>query len=87
LARRDVWLKQVSGWRVEAREGDADTGRLLRWSFDSEADARTFVEKLLTTGGDGWRDITEASAGGGGWRQRQNQSRGTPGKPRDTERE
>jgi hypothetical protein len=62
LARRDVWLRRAEAWRVEAREGDSDSGRTQRWTFDDEATAREFVQKLLAAG-DGWKDLTDISTG------------------------
>lgn len=59
LNRRDVWLYRSTMWRVESREGDADSGRGNTWTFDDEAQARTMVRRLLETGGDGWRDLTD----------------------------
>jgi hypothetical protein len=57
LARRDVWLYGSATWRVESREGDADSGRGNTWTFDDEEQARAMVRRLLETGGDGWRDL------------------------------
>jgi hypothetical protein len=56
-ARRDVWLYRSTTWRVESREGDADSGRGKTWMFDDEKEARAMVHRLLETGGDGWRDL------------------------------
>jgi hypothetical protein len=63
MGRRDVWLRRTARWRVEARQGGADEGTTQRWDFEDEASARDFVQTLLTTGGSGWRDITDISAG------------------------
>jgi hypothetical protein len=58
LARRDIWLRALTTWRVEVRQGDADTGTTKHWDFANEKAAREFVDRLILTGGDGWRDIT-----------------------------
>ncbi|MEV0157695.1 hypothetical protein AB0H57_28790 [Micromonospora sp. NPDC050686] len=47
LARRDVWLVRQTRWAVVARAGDTETGRVLRWEFETEADAMRMVERLL----------------------------------------
>jgi hypothetical protein len=51
LARRDVWLYRSTTWRVESREGDADSGRGNTWTYDDEDQARAMVRRLLDTGG------------------------------------
>ncbi|WP_431902208.1 hypothetical protein [Micromonospora chalcea] len=57
LARRDVWLVRQTRWTVVARTGDTDTGKVLRWEFETEPEALTMVERLLRadTGGQ-WRE-------------------------------
>lgn len=55
LARRDIRLSVR--WEVEALSGGAD-GRAKRWEFDDEVKARSWVEHLMGTGGDGWKDVT-----------------------------
>jgi hypothetical protein len=59
LARRDVRLVCASVWRVEALTGGAE-GKSKVWEFANEAEARAMVNRLLETGGDGWRDLTPA---------------------------
>jgi hypothetical protein len=56
MARRDVRLVQESVWRVEALTGGPE-GTVKTWSFQSEAEARAMVQRLIATGGDGWRDV------------------------------
>ena len=57
LARRDVRLIKHTTWQVDALEGGAE-GKVKTWTFDTEEAARAMVDRLLATGGDGWRDIT-----------------------------
>ncbi|MFI7335901.1 hypothetical protein [Micromonospora aurantiaca (nom. illeg.)] len=47
LARRDVWLVRQTRWTVTARAGDAETGKVLRWEFDTEPEAMQMVDRLL----------------------------------------
>jgi len=56
LARRDVRLVVETEWRVEALTGGVE-GKLKSWTFNNETDARAMVDRLLTTGGDGWRGM------------------------------
>lgn len=61
LARRDIWL--TATYRVTARLGDAESGKVLRWDFDSEDDARAMVERLTNAPGPGeWREMDPARA-------------------------
>ncbi|MFI6266677.1 hypothetical protein [Micromonospora sp. NPDC051006] len=62
LARRDVWLTREIRWRVVARAGDSETGRILRWEFDTEAEARAMVARLLRGGSGRWREQTVDAA-------------------------
>ncbi|MFI7208077.1 hypothetical protein [Micromonospora aurantiaca (nom. illeg.)] len=56
LARRDVWLVRQTRWKVVARSGDSETGRILRWEFDSQAEAQEMVDRLLRAHSPGsWR--------------------------------
>jgi hypothetical protein len=59
LARRDIWLKRDTTWRVEARQGD---GHSHVWTHDypSEADARAAIAAMIErTGGDSeWTQFT-----------------------------
>ena len=57
LARRDVRLVHDEIWRVEAINGGVDEGKVKQWSFADEAAARAMVDRLLATGGDGWKQI------------------------------
>ncbi|WP_262286408.1 hypothetical protein [Micromonospora sp. MA102] len=57
LARRDVWLVRQTRWTVVARAGDTDTGKVLRWEFETEPEARAMVERLLRADAAGqWRE-------------------------------
>lgn len=57
LARRDVWLVRQTRWAVVARAGDRETGKVLRWEFETEADAVRMVERLLRPDTAGqWRE-------------------------------
>ncbi|MBQ1022850.1 hypothetical protein [Micromonospora sp. C95] len=57
LARRDVWLVRHTRWTVVARAGDSETGKTLRWEFDSHADAQDMVDRLLRAPSPGsWRE-------------------------------
>jgi hypothetical protein len=42
---------------VAARIGDADAA-VQRRLHASESDAQAYVDELIATGGDGWREIT-----------------------------
>jgi hypothetical protein len=56
LGRRDVWLTREVRWKVVARAGDAETGRVMRWEFDTETEALAMVERLLAADAGGqWR--------------------------------
>lgn len=57
LTRRDVWLVRETRWTVMARAGDAESGKVLRWEFDSEPDALQMVDRLLRADTAGrWRE-------------------------------
>ncbi|MEU7171471.1 MULTISPECIES: hypothetical protein [Micromonospora] len=57
LARRDVWLVRQTRWSVIARAGDSETGKVLRWDFDTQRDAGLMVERLLRADTAGqWRE-------------------------------
>jgi hypothetical protein len=58
LAKRDIWLYQHKGWLVRWRTGDSDSPTDEK-HFTDEADARAWVDHLMATGGDGWRDMTD----------------------------
>ncbi|WP_433299662.1 hypothetical protein ACQP2F_00410 [Actinoplanes sp. CA-030573] len=61
LARRDIWL--TVSYRVTARQGDTETGKVLCWDFDSEEDARAMIERLTHSPGPGeWREMDPARA-------------------------
>lgn len=61
--RRDVWLSREARWHVVAREGDSETGRVLRWEFATEAQARAMVERLLAAEtGQTWRERDGSAA-------------------------
>ncbi|MEU2610642.1 hypothetical protein ABZ570_03510 [Micromonospora sp. NPDC007271] len=57
LARRDVWLVRQTRWRVIARAGDTETGKVLRWEYDTEPEAMAMVDRLLRADTAGqWRE-------------------------------
>ncbi|SIM58233.1 hypothetical protein [Micromonospora cremea] len=63
LGRRDVWLTREVRWKVVARAGDSENGRVLRWEFDTEADALAMVKRLLAVDvGGQWRKQAGDSA-------------------------
>ncbi|WP_247663590.1 hypothetical protein [Micromonospora sp. U21] len=63
LGRRDVWLTREVRWQVVARAGDSENGRVLRWEFDTEADALAIVKRLLAADAGGqWRKQAGDSA-------------------------
>ncbi|MEU5943552.1 hypothetical protein ABZ807_31310 [Micromonospora sp. NPDC047548] len=47
LTRRDVWLSREVRWHIVARFGDTETGKILRWEFATEDEARSMVQRLL----------------------------------------
>ncbi|MEU4479039.1 hypothetical protein AB0F68_13375 [Micromonospora sp. NPDC023966] len=56
LGRRDVWLTRDVRWKVVARSGGSETGRVLRWEFDTEPEAVAMVQRLLAADAGGhWR--------------------------------
>lgn len=61
LNRRDVYLiRTPSGWQVKGREGGAD-GRDVVHYFDTEAEARAMVRRMLEAVAPGlsnWAQIT-----------------------------
>ncbi|MFI6163002.1 hypothetical protein ACIA59_24010 [Micromonospora haikouensis] len=57
LARRHVWLVRQTRWTVVARAGDRETGKVLRWEFDTQGDDDLMVERLLRADTAGqWRE-------------------------------
>ncbi|WP_200216795.1 hypothetical protein [Micromonospora coerulea] len=62
LTRRDVWLAREVRWHVVARTGDPETGNVLRWEFDNEAEARQMVKRPVQAGGGQWREQTGDAA-------------------------
>ncbi|WP_247663832.1 hypothetical protein [Micromonospora sp. U21] len=63
LGRRDVWLTREVRWKVVARAGDSENGRVPRWEFDTEADALAMVKRLLAADAGGqWRKQAGDSA-------------------------
>ncbi|MGC5309993.1 hypothetical protein [Micromonospora zamorensis] len=57
LTRRDVWLIRETRWLVVARTGDTETGKVLRWTYDSQDDATRMVDRLLRADSAGrWRE-------------------------------
>ncbi|MER7441825.1 hypothetical protein [Micromonospora avicenniae] len=57
LIRRDVWLAREMRWHVVARAGDSEIGKVLRWEFDTEDDARQMVQRLICADGSQWREM------------------------------
>ena len=56
VGRRDIWLSTT--YRVTARQGDSESGKVLRWEFTSEAEARAMVARLQRAPGPGeWREM------------------------------
>lgn len=62
LTRRDVWLAREVRWHVIARAGDSETGKVLRWEFDTEDEARSMVRRLVQAGEGQWRKQTGDAA-------------------------
>ncbi|GAA1778323.1 hypothetical protein [Luedemannella helvata] len=60
IARADISLRKITIWRVDARRGDADSHRTSRSDFATEADARTFVARLMDACPGEWRDMLDA---------------------------
>ncbi|MET7710330.1 hypothetical protein [Micromonospora sp. NPDC005413] len=51
-----MWLTREVRWKVTARAGDSETGRVLRWKFDTEDEALAMVKRLLAADASGqWR--------------------------------
>jgi len=60
MGRRDVRLeREPERWIVVARSGGRE-GSERTWTFTDERQARSMVERCLATGGEDWREITEA---------------------------
>ncbi|MGV9764921.1 hypothetical protein [Micromonospora tulbaghiae] len=65
LARRDVWLVRQTRWKVVARAGDSETGKVLRWEFETEQEATGMVDRLLRADTAGqWREQETSGAVG-----------------------
>ncbi|MEU7612322.1 hypothetical protein [Micromonospora sp. NPDC049204] len=62
LTRRDVWLAREVRWHVIARAGDTETGKVLRWEFDTEDAARRMVRRLVQADGGQWREQSREAA-------------------------
>ncbi|MFJ5620802.1 hypothetical protein [Micromonospora sp. NPDC093243] len=62
LARRDIWLAREVRWHVVARAGDSEAGKVLRWEFDTEDEARQMVQRLLRADGGQWREQPSKAA-------------------------
>jgi hypothetical protein len=43
----NVWLSRAERWHVIVREGDAETGAVLRWDCADEPAARALVDRLI----------------------------------------
>ncbi|MCM0675095.1 hypothetical protein NCC78_10390 [Micromonospora phytophila] len=56
LTRRDGWLAREVRWHVVAKAGDSETGKVLRWEFDNEGEARQMVRRLVQADGGQWRE-------------------------------
>jgi hypothetical protein len=58
LARRDIWLIRQTRWLVRARQGDAESGRVLWWHYDTRQQAQAMVDRLIQADGSGsWREL------------------------------
>ncbi|MCW3815828.1 hypothetical protein ONA91_15390 [Micromonospora sp. DR5-3] len=65
LARRDVWLVRETRWKVIGRAGDTETGKVLRWEFETEPEAMLMVDRLLRAETAGqWREQEAAAPPG-----------------------
>ena len=62
MARRDIWLKRDTIWRVEARQGDGDSD-LWTHDYPTEAEARAAIAAMIdrTGGASEWTQITPSS--------------------------
>jgi hypothetical protein len=47
LTTRDVRFVRETRWTLMARAGDTESGKVLRWDFDSELKALQTVDRLL----------------------------------------
>jgi len=63
LARADIWVKHDETWIVEWRKGDGDAPVRAR-RFATRDLALAWADRLMRSGGDGWKDITDISRGG-----------------------
>lgn len=61
LARRDIWPERNEVWQVRVRQGAGDS-TVTTWTFPSPEQADAMVKNLRDFDGDGWKDITQASA-------------------------
>ncbi|RKN24329.1 hypothetical protein D7147_04170 [Micromonospora musae] len=52
-----MWLARETRWHVVARAGDSETGKILRWEFDTEDDARRMVQRLMRADSGPWREM------------------------------
>ncbi|MFG3701558.1 hypothetical protein ACGF5C_27150 [Micromonospora sp. NPDC047620] len=58
LSRRDVWLIRQTRWKVVARAGDTEAGKMLLWTYDSRDEADAMVDRLLHADAAGqWREL------------------------------
>jgi len=59
MVRRDIWLyTDGRTWRVEARQGDADS-KVWRRDYSDERSARELIEATLLRTGHRWRDLSD----------------------------
>ncbi|WP_200211023.1 hypothetical protein [Micromonospora coerulea] len=64
-----MWLVRETRSTVMARAEDRESGKVLRWEFDSEPEALQMVDRLLRAGTAGrWREQDRHSPAGC-WRQ------------------
>jgi len=63
LARRDIWLEREVIWHVRARNGDGDS-KIKAWTYTDRNQAEAMVDRLRSTGGDGWKNLTPANPPG-----------------------
>ncbi|RKN51259.1 hypothetical protein D7223_01405 [Micromonospora endolithica] len=52
-----MWLIRQTQWQVVARTGDTESGKVLRWTYDSHDEAEAMVGRLLRSETAGrWRE-------------------------------
>jgi hypothetical protein len=60
-----VWLIRRTRWAVVARAGNTETGKVLRWEFETEPEALRMVDRLLRADSAGqWREQGRGGSSG-----------------------